>query len=139
MLIAARIKDNQADPPGYSQGLQEGEQTLESMELDESNQMGHGIAEASEASWPGFGALSDAHNDDANSSNEAIGDDDVKSNMSDTDPPGDYKFGTPEIRPMDDDTIPMLLENGRLSAELEVQDEAVDVILDDEATGYKID
>lgn len=133
---------NQEDElPGYSENLHDGEQTLESMEIDEPT--GHRISEAQEPEWQGFGALSDTEPMDdaaldnestkANSSTGATDDGDAKS-LNDFDQQDDWKYRSPNMQAMDDDEIPMLMEDGKLPAELEGQEEVAEVRLDEEDT-----
>lgn len=121
---------NQEDElPDYSEILPDGERTLESMEVDEPT--GHRLLDAQEPEWEGFGALSDEISSmKANSSAGDTDDGDAKS-LQDFDPHDDFKYGSLEMRPMDEDEIPMLMEDRKL-AEPEGNEEVVELRLEDE-------
>ena len=137
MTTVAR-RNQEDELPSYSETLHDGEQTLESMEVDE--QPGHHILDAQEPEWQGFGDLSDADPMDENgpdndsmkaNSSTGVEDDGDAKLLNDFGPYDDYKYGTPEMRPSDDDEVPMLMEDGKLP-ELDDQEEVVEVRLEDE-------
>jgi len=143
MLTAVRIKDNSDNsPPGYSQHLHDGEQALESMEVDEPGAGGHQLAELTSPTW-GFdnmrsGSEDNPMNDNlfeegsmhANSSTGATDDEDARS-LRDFDPTETVQYGTPEIRPLEDEEIPILTDG---------QDEVTEVRLpEDEGASFKLD
>ncbi|MCJ1414649.1 CSN-associated deubiquitinating enzyme Ubp12 [Xylographa parallela] len=143
MLTAARIKDNSnSSPPGYSHNLHDGEQTLESMEVDEPSAGGHHLADLTSPTW-GFENMTSGTEDNsmhdnlfrdcsinANSSTGATDDEDARS-LRDFDPAETVQYGTPEVRPLDDDEIPILTDG---------QDEVTEVRLsEDEGAGFKLD
>jgi len=133
-------RKNQEDKlPNYSENLHDGEQTLESMEVDEPT--GLHILDAQEPEWQGFGDLSDhdpmdnnALDNDSMKANSSTGveDDGDAKLLNDFGPQDDYKYGTPEMHAMDDDEIPMLMEDGKLPAELDGEENVVEVRLEDE-------
>ena len=142
ILTAARIKDNSdSSPPGYSYGLHDGEQTLESMEVDEPSVGSHQMATLTAPTW-GFDHMGNERNDNAmsnlfeegsmhaNSSTGATDDEDARS-MQDFDPTETVQYGTPETRPLEDDEIPILTD---------AQDEVTEVRLpEDEGASFKLD
>ncbi|MCJ1390087.1 CSN-associated deubiquitinating enzyme Ubp12 [Xylographa bjoerkii] len=142
MLTAARIKDNSdRSPPDYSHGLHDGEQTLESMEVDEPSVGGHHIADLQAPTW-GFDNMTSGSEDNpmndtlfegsmhANSSTGATDDEDARS-LRDFDPTETVQYGTPETRPLEDDEIPILTDG---------QDDVTEVRLpEDEGASFKLD
>jgi len=131
-------KNQEDELPDYSENLPDGERTLESMEVDVPT--GHRLLDAQEPEWQGFGPLSDVDPMDdaalenssmkANSSNGATDDDDAQS-LRDFDPRDDFKYGSSKMHSMDEDEIPMLMEDGK-SAELDGNEEVVELRLEDE-------
>ncbi|MCJ1283811.1 CSN-associated deubiquitinating enzyme Ubp12 [Xylographa opegraphella] len=143
MPTVARIKDNSdGSPPGYSHNPHDGEQTLESMEVDEPSAGGHHLADLTSPAW-GFenmtsGTEDNSMNDNlfegcsvhANSSTGATDDEDARS-LRDFDATEKIQYGTPEMRPLDEDEIPILTD---------AQDEVTEVRLsEDEGVGFKLE
>lgn len=147
MLTATKIKGNES-PPGYSHELHDGEQTLESMELDESSGGRH-ITELTGPTWQGFAGMRDSSTNDAlfedngsmkaNSSTGATDVDDARSLVDDFEPSGHMRFGTPEERP-DDDEIPMLMDDSQAAPAMDPQDDVMEVRLpEDDGASFKMD
>ncbi|MCJ1476654.1 CSN-associated deubiquitinating enzyme Ubp12 [Lambiella insularis] len=147
MLTATRIKDNES-PPGYSHELHDGEQTIESMEIDDPSG-GQPIHEIIGPTWAGFGRMHDAPSSDnlfedngsmkANSSTGATDVGDARSLDDDFGPRGHLRFGTPEERPEDNET-PLLMDHRPVAAGEDTQDHVTEVNLpDDGGESFKMD
>jgi hypothetical protein len=124
--------DTDTSPPVYSAILNDGEQTVESMEVDEPSGGGFDIRGTRDSSWEGFGALSDQEVGEgsmkANSSTGATDadDGDVRSLSDFGGEMGVRAFGTPETRPVEEEgeeeEIP-ILEGREDVSEIRLSDE----------------